>query len=193
MEKINHGKWIKQHNVTAFFVFTFAISWIIWISVRLCIAQKGVLHLLYFAGVFGPFLAAIIVTSATENKSGLWKWLRQTFNFRINIGWYLLGGLLGPISVALYQFSLYMLLGGEFDFSKANPWWNYFISVPIGALFAGGNEEPGRRGFALPHLLKKQHPLVASLFLGIMWLFGIYHLLFQLEGKILIIIGLPGL
>jgi hypothetical protein len=112
MEKMNLGKWIKQHNVAAFFVFTFAISWIIWISVRLCIAQKGVFHLLYFAGVFGPFLAAIIVTSATENKSGLWKWLRQTFNFRINIGWYLLGGLLGPISVALYQFCLYLLLGG---------------------------------------------------------------------------------
>jgi membrane protease YdiL (CAAX protease family) len=131
---------------------------------------------LYFVGVFGPFFSAIIVTWITESKSGLWQWLRRTFNFRISIGWYLLGGLLGPICVSFYQFSLYLLLGGESDFSKANPWWNYFISVPIGALFAGGNEEPGWRGFALPQLLKKQHPLVASLFLGIMW--AIWHIPF---------------
>jgi membrane protease YdiL (CAAX protease family) len=165
--------WIKQHNVTAFFIFAFAISWTIWISVRLFIAQKGVFHPFYFVGVFGPFLSAIIVTVITERSSGLWQWFRKTFNFRINIGWYLIGGLLGPIGVALYQFSLYLLLGGEPDFSKANQWWNYLISVPIGALFAGGNEEPGWRGFALPKLLKKQHPLVASLFLGIMW--AVWH------------------
>jgi membrane protease YdiL (CAAX protease family) len=168
--------WIKQHNVTAFFIFAFAFSWIIWISVRLIIAQRGVFHPFYFVGVFGPFLSAIIVTVITERWSGLWQWFRKTFNFRINIGWYLIGGLLGPIAVALYQFSLYLFLGGEPDFSKADQWWNYLISVPIGALFAGGNEEPGWRGFALPQLLKKLHPLVASLFLGIMW--ALWHIPF---------------
>ena len=162
-------KWTRQHKVTSFFVIAFAISWTIWISVRVFIAPKGVFHPLYFVGVFGPVLSAIIVTWITTSKSGLWQWFRQTFNFRINIGWYLLGGLLGPIFVALYQFSLYLFLGGESDFSNANPWWNYFISVPIGALFAGGNEEPGWRGFALPQLLKKQQPVLASFFLGIMW------------------------
>jgi membrane protease YdiL (CAAX protease family) len=160
---------IKQHNVTAFFVFAFVISWTIWICVRLFLAKKGVFHPLYFVGVFGPLLSAVIVTWITERGSGLRKWIRTTFNFRIHIGWYLIGGLLGPIGVALYHFSLYLLLGGEPDFSKADSWWNYLLSVPIGALFAGGNEEPGWRGFALPQLLKKQHPLVASLFLGIMW------------------------
>ena len=169
--------WIKQHNVTAFFIFAFAISWTIWISVRLFLAQSGVFHTFYFVGVFGPFLSAIIVTVITERWSGLWQWFRKTFNFRINIGWYLIGGLLGPIGVALYQFSLYLLLGGESDFSKANPWWNYLISVPIGALFAGGNEEPGWRGFALPQLIKTQHPLVASLFLGLMW--ALWHIPFS--------------
>jgi membrane protease YdiL (CAAX protease family) len=168
--------WIKQHSVIAFFIFAFAISWTIWISVRLFLAKSGDFHPFYFVGVFGPFLSAIIVTVITEKWSGLWQWFRKTFNFRINIGWYLIGGLLGPIAVAIYQFSLYLLLGGEPDFSKANPWWNYFISVPIGALFAGGNEEPGWRGFALPQMLKKQHPLVASLILGIMW--ALWHIPF---------------
>jgi len=176
--------WIKQHNVTAFFIFAFAFSWIIWISVRLIIAQRGVFHPFYFVGVFGPFLSAIIVTVITERWSGLWQWFRKTFNFRINIGWYLIGGLLGPIAVALYQFSLYLFLGGEPDFSKADQWWNYLISVPIGALFAGGNEEPGWRGFALPQLLKKLHPLVASLFLGIMWALWHIPLTFSTGGDV---------
>lgn len=171
--------WVKQYKVTAFFVFAFVISWTIWFSVRLFLAQKGVFHPFYYVGVFGPFLSAIIVTGITERWSGLRQWLRKTFNFRINIGWYLIGGLLGPIGVALFQFSLYLLFGGEPDFSKAYPWWKYLIIVPITALFAGGNEEPGWRGFALPQLLKKQHPLVASLFLGIMW--ATWHIPFTLS------------
>jgi len=36
-------------------------------------------------------------------------------------------------------------------------------------LFAGGNEEPGWRGFALPRLLTKRNPLTASLILCIIW------------------------
>ena len=163
--------WIKHHNVIAFFIFAFTISWAIWIFVRFVIAQKGIFHPLYFVGVFGPFLSAVIITGITEKRSGLWQWFRKTFNFRINIGWYLLVGLLGPIGVALCQFGIYLLLGGEPDFSKAYPWYKYFIVVPITALFAGGNEEPGWRGFALPELLKIQHPLLASFFLGIMWAF----------------------
>jgi hypothetical protein len=113
--------------VTAFFIFAFAISWIIGISVRLLLAQSGVFHPFYFVGVFGPFLSAVTVTVMTERWSGLWQWFRKTFNFRINIGWYLIGGILGSIGVALFQLSLYLLLGGEPDFSKAYPWWKYCL------------------------------------------------------------------
>jgi len=172
MKKVT--EWIKQHSVIVFFIFAFAISWTIWISVRLFLAQKGVFHPFYFVGVFGPFLSAVIVTGIAERWSGLRQWFHKTFNFRINIGWYLIVGLLGPIGVALFQLGLYLFLGGEPDFSKAYPWWKYFIIVPITALFAGGNEEPGWRGFALPQLLKRQSPLVASLFLGLMW--AIWHI-----------------
>ena len=178
--------WIKHHNVSAFFILAFTISWAIWIFVRFVIAQNGIFHPLYFIGVFGPFLSAVIVTGMTEKWSGLWQWFRKIFNFRINIGWFLLIGLLGPIGVALYQFSLYLLLGGEPDFSKTYPWLKYFIVVPITALFAGGNEEPGWRGFALPELLKIQHPLLASFFLGIMW--AVWH---YFPMPLDVILGLP--
>jgi membrane protease YdiL (CAAX protease family) len=172
MKKVT--EWIKQHSVIVFFIFAFAISWTIWISVRLFLAQKGVFHPFYYVGGFGPFLSAVIVSGISERWSGLRQWFHKTFNFRINIGWNLIGGLLGPIGVALFQLGLYLFLGGEPDFSKAYPWWKYYIIVPITALFSGGNEEPGWRGFALPQLLKRQSPLVASLFLGLMW--AIWHI-----------------
>jgi len=37
----------------------------------------------------------------------------------------------------------------------------------MGNLLTGGNEEPGWRGFALPALLKRLHPVLASLILGL--------------------------
>ena len=86
---------------------------------RLGIAQKRIFHPFYYVGVFGHFFSAVFVTGITERWSGLWQCFRKTFNLRINIGWYLLVGLLRPIGVALCQFSLYLLLGGKPEFPKA--------------------------------------------------------------------------
>jgi membrane protease YdiL (CAAX protease family) len=155
--------------VWSFFVLSFTISWGIWIP-TLWLLQKGEeSHPLIFVGGFGLFLSAIIVTWRVEGVSGLRKWLARTFRLRVNIVWYLLAMFLLPIGIALVQFSLYLLLGGQADFSSAPPWWSYLLSVPIAALFAGGNEEPGWRGFALPKMLTSTSPLVASLVIGGMW------------------------
>ena len=67
--------------------------------------------------------------------------------------------------LALAQFGLYLLLGGQADFSCAN----CLLAAPITALFAGGNEEPGWRGFALPKMLTSISPLAASLVIGVLW------------------------
>ena len=158
---------IRKHQVITFFVLTFAISWFLWIPN--IIITGGKMSLLTYAGGFGPFLSAMFVVWITEKMSGLRRWLRRIFTLRINVLWYILGALLLPIGVVLFQFCLYLLWGGQADFSNALPWWLYIINLPIVMLFAGGNEEPGWRGFALPKLLTKQNPLVASIILGIIW------------------------
>ena len=159
--------WIKKHQVIAFFIVAFAISWCLWILD--IIITGGKTSLLIYAGGFGPFLSAIFITWIVGKRAGLHQWFRSTFRLRINILWYLLGAFFMPIGVLLIQFGIYLLLGGQSDYSNALPWWLYFLNLPIVMLFAGGNEEPGWRGFALPKLLKKQNPLAASLLIGILW------------------------
>jgi membrane protease YdiL (CAAX protease family) len=156
-------------SVWLFFVLSFAISWGIWIPTLLLVQKGEESHPLIFVGGYGLFLSAIIVTWRVEGIAGLRKWLARTFRLRVNIVWYLLALFLLPVGIALVQFGLYLFLGGQADFSSVPPWWNYLLSVPIAALFAGGNEEPGWRGFALPKMLTITSPLVASLVIGVIW------------------------
>ncbi len=159
--------WIKKHQLFAFLIFAFAFSWCLWIPD--IISRGGKVSLLIYAGGFGPFLSAVFVIWIVEKKLGLYQWFHRTFRLRINILWYLLGALFLPTGVVLLQFGLYLLWGGQPDFSNALPWWLYLLNLPIVMLFAGGNEEPGWRGFALPKLLIKRNPVTASLILGIIW------------------------
>jgi membrane protease YdiL (CAAX protease family) len=167
--------WIKRHQIYSFFILAFAISWAIWIPVILFVSKDGEFHPLLYIGGYGPFLSAALVTWIAEGGHGLRQWLKRTFRWRIHILWYIACWFLLPIiGLGLFRFCLYLLLGGQPDFSEALPWWNYLIAVPIGALFMGGNEEPGWRGYALPKLSKHLNPVAASLVLAVPWV--VWHL-----------------
>ena len=159
---------IKKHQLISFLLITFGISWGIWIPVMAFLAN-GEWHPLFYIGVFGPFISAIIVTLAAQGNEGLKGWLKTTFRFRISIICYVLAWFIMPIAIGFAQHALYLLLGGSPDFSDIPPLWAYPLWVPIAALVAGGNEEPGWRGFVLPRILTFANPLAGSLLLGIIW------------------------
>jgi len=79
-----------------------------------------------------------------------------------------------PLVIGGLQYALYLVLGGESDFSTANPWNLYPANLAVIFLLYGGNEEPGWRGFALPALLERFHPLLATLILGV--IHSVWHL-----------------
>jgi membrane protease YdiL (CAAX protease family) len=62
------AEWIKQHQVAAFFVLTFAISWGLWIPLVPLVFGRGLYILLplAMAGVFGPALAGIILSAVVR-------------------------------------------------------------------------------------------------------------------------------
>lgn len=158
-------------KVWFFFILTFAISWGLWIPVILFWQEGSYVDYnpLILLGGYGPFLSAIIITWKVEGKASLRNWLRRTFRWRINIVWYLLAAFLLPIGIAIFQFGLYLLLGGQADFSNTYLWYAYPVSLVLVAVLYGGNEEPGWRGFALPKLLTNYSPIVASFIIAPMW------------------------
>ena len=149
-----------------FFVLAFAITWAFLIPALAYLPEESQLPFIVVAA-FGPFIAAIITIWTHKGSAELRKWLRQVFTLRIPWLLYLVGAFLLPALVGLLQFGLYRVLGGEPDFSNAEPWYLYLFSLIPTALLSGGNEEPGWRGFALPALLERFHPVSASVILGV--------------------------
>jgi membrane protease YdiL (CAAX protease family) len=162
--------------LSLFFVLTFLISWIFWAPTFLGLQNKYHLPFIILGG-FGPFLSSLIVIRINNSHGGVRLWLREILNPRGVVFWILVGVFLLPIGVGGLHYGLYSLLGGRHDFSEAWPWFAYLIALIPTALLTGGNEEPGWRGFALPALVKRFHPVLATLILGV--IHSAWHLPFM--------------
>lgn len=152
--------------VVLYFALAFAITWAIIIP-ALSSVPEGRLTPFFVMGAFGPLIAAVIVIWTSKGKPELREWFRTIFRFRIPLILYLAGAFLLPIAIGVLHYVLYRVLGGESDFSNAIPWYLYLLCLIPTALLTGGNEEPGWRGFALPALLERFHPVPATLILGV--------------------------
>jgi uncharacterized protein len=128
--------------------------------------SRSLLPSLPFAG---PFLAAFIMTGATEGRAGTSRLLRRIVLWRVGLRWYLLALLGIPAITVLGAIVLPGVLA-----SFQTPALSLLVTYPVSfvvSLLIGGplGEEPGWRGFALPRLQRLQGPLVGSLVLGILW------------------------
>jgi len=156
-----------------YFVLTFVITWSILIPTLSAVPEdRQILFLIPAA--FGPFLSAVITIWISKGRAALHQWLRQVFRLRIPVILYLAGALLLPFVIGGLHYGLYLILGGEPDFSTAQPWYLYLVNLLLVTLLLGGNEEPGWRGFALPALLERLHPVLAALILGT--IHSVWHL-----------------
>ena len=151
--------------LVSYFVLTFVITWGILIPTLSVVPKDRRLPLIIFSS-FGPFLAAVITIWTGKGRTALHQWLRQVFKLRIPVILYLAGAFFLPFVIGVLHYGLYGFLGGEPNFSKALPWYLYPVNLLFVTLLSGGNEEPGWRGFALPALLERSHPMLAALILG---------------------------
>jgi membrane protease YdiL (CAAX protease family) len=123
----------------------------------------------------GPFLAAFVMTGATEGREGVGRLLRRFVLWRVGLRWYLFVLVGVP---ALFVLSVIVLPGvlGSFQGLGALAPPLSLLGVFVYAFFPGGalGEEPGWRGFALPRLQSLHGPLVGTLILGVLW--GLWHL-----------------
>jgi membrane protease YdiL (CAAX protease family) len=115
-----------------------------------------------------------------QGRRGLTELVSRLFLWRVGIRWYLVALLLIP-GVGLMLAAVAVLAGGRISALPGPAYWRstagqhllvWVAGTLIGAVVASG-EELGWRGFALPRLQARHHPLVASLILGAVW--GLWH------------------
>ncbi|GHT94941.1 CAAX amino protease [Spirochaetia bacterium] len=178
---------VQKYPLAAFFMLAYLGSWIGWTPWWLSATGIGVLPytlpLEAIAGInqvglfAGPFASALLVTRIVSGKQGLKKFTNRITQWRGPATLYVLALLGIPASIVL---GCIIASGGVVALSGAaitSLITTYFIYILGGPL----QEEPGWRGFALPRLQEKMHPLASALVLGIIHCFWHTPLFFTRE------------
>jgi membrane protease YdiL (CAAX protease family) len=153
---------VRRHPLATYFVLAFALAWWTWPLVLLNPDSSPMLP-------WSPIFAAIAVLGLTEGRAAVRALLRSTFRWRVGPRWYLVA--LGiPLVLWVAAAAVPTALGAAPNLA----YFGDFVLLPITllttALVKGPlTEEPGWRGFALPKMLGRWSPLVASLLLGVIW------------------------
>ena len=92
---------VKRHRVIAYFTLAYAISWAI--ELPLAAVAQGWLHApvpfrLHYLAAFGPMLSALLVTAATQGRTGIRQLLAGLLKWRVGLGWILFAAL-SPIAL----------------------------------------------------------------------------------------------
>jgi len=173
---------LKQHAVIVYFVLAYALSWAV--EIPLAASAQGWLQTpippaLHYLASFGPLLAALIITAATEGSQGIRQLLAGLWKWRVGLGWVLFATLSPVALFALAAIVGYATNGtwpdlallGEVDYL---PYLGIMGAFLLWLLTFGIGEEVGWRGYALPRLQQKHSALTATLMLGVVWAF--WHL-----------------
>jgi membrane protease YdiL (CAAX protease family) len=165
----------------AFFLIAFAWTWSVAFLMILApgwvdrsIGPIGPGNPLFFLAVYGPSIAAILVTVFTRGRAGVTDLLRKLGQWRFSPVWYLVVLVGVPLAaIAAGHLGEYALGIDPAPHLSAIPGW--LKVLPIALFLDPGplGEELGWRGFALPRMVRRWGAPVASMLLGLIW--GVWH------------------
>ncbi|MBL7826441.1 MAG: CPBP family intramembrane metalloprotease [Saprospiraceae bacterium] len=167
---------MKIKELASFFIFAYAISWLLWAPLWLPflgINPGAFLPYQHGFGGLGPMLAAFLTTAIFNGKPEVRLLWKRMFQWK-PLNWTLVAVFL-PFLFAILGGMIATFSDGAFpDFSKLGlssefPELNIFGFILYNILFFGYGEEVGWRGFALPRLQKRYSPFVATLILSAFW------------------------
>jgi membrane protease YdiL (CAAX protease family) len=159
--------WIARHQLTAYLVLAFALSWSVWPLVLLNPTSSPMVP-------FGPALAALTVTALVGGRTAVLRLLGQLTRWRLGARWYLAA--LSPFAITALVGLLAVGAGAPVpSLDDLSTWPTAVPTVFLSTvLIVGLFEEPGWRGYALPRLQRDHGALAAALVLGVVWL--LWHL-----------------
>lgn len=178
----------SSRNVWFFFLLTFIYSWLLWLPfvlsgfgvIQLSETAASMMTPAVMLGAFGPLLAAVILIIRKDGRSGVKKFFRNAFNFRVKLIYYVLALLLPLLITAVAHYivnftGIDILPANLFPEDLAVPVIVLIIPYFIFILVAGGGQEEfGWRGYAQQPLQQRFGILGGSILLGIVW--GVWHL-----------------
>ena len=168
---------MKRYNILLFFILSYAITWGL---AGPAIFLRGWPEIFRLLSFLGPAIAAVLVVLLAEGDGGVRRLLKTLFIWRVSPLWYLFA-MLTPLLLMGGAMLLFQLRNPD----MRAPGWGLFSLLSPGTLlmyafFTFTNlllvwgEELGWRGYALPELQARFHPLLATLIVGLGW--GLWHL-----------------
>ncbi|MEJ3652071.1 type II CAAX endopeptidase family protein [Actinomycetes bacterium KLBMP 9759] len=161
-------------RLAAFVVVAFGWSWAWWLP--LTVAGRpigfGELDTAYVAGIAGPLIAAVAVTAATGGRAGLRELVGRVVGVPLRWAVVALAAPIALLAVVLFGAAVAgapMPGAAAFGVAPGLPAMPVLLLWIYAVVWNGLGEEVGWRGWALPHLLGRFSPLVASLVVSLIW------------------------
>lgn len=135
--------------------------------------------------VLAVLIAAWAFGSAYSPDNGIRAHMRTILQWKASIWFWIFAFTILP-AVYLLGAGFTMLAGGTiptpalYSFEGSGAVGLLFVAFLYGAVFGGGNEEIGWRGYMLPALQARYSPLVASLIIAVVW--SVWHLPLHMWG-----------
>lgn len=172
---------MRRYPLLSFFLLTFAITWglgavyfLFGKQLEPYIGPVDHSNPLFYLAVYAPSISAVAVVWRTQGGGGLRLFLARLLQWRIGWRWYAF--LVLAFVLAHLAARGVAVLRGEavpgipYAWYMAVPLALYWLFVDAGPI----GEELGWRGFALPLLQRRFHPLAAAVLLGTVW--AVWHI-----------------
>lgn len=167
---------LARRPLVTYFALAYLLSWAV--ELPLAASAQGWTtwsfpYWLHYLAGYGPLLAALVTTRATEGTSGVRDLLARMVRWRVRPIWWIAA--LSPLFLyAVTAVALRLARGTWTDVGLLGR-INYLPDLGFGALVFwmltyGIGEETGWRGFALPRLQQGKSALSASLILAAFWI-----------------------
>ena len=176
---------IAATPTAAFVVIAFAFSYTVGIATMLLVnwlAPGSDLAAQYVGRtgvVFGPAVAAIVVTACTTGRGGVARLLSMLRPHREHAGWFLVLPLCS-LAVTLLAYIVTRTPVDALGRAVAGRWGLLLANYALAVLITGTGEELGWRGWLLPRRLAGRSPARAALFVAAVW--APWHLPILLRG-----------
>jgi membrane protease YdiL (CAAX protease family) len=167
------NSFVARHPVAAYFLLTFAVSWLGAFAVAAPHLLRGEAIpkfaglMMFPAMLLGPSVVGIVLTGLVDGSNGLRDLFARMRRIRFPARWYA-ALLIPPALVLTVLICMKTFVSPDF---APNRFW---IGIWFG-LVAGFFEEIGWMGYVFPKMRRKENAMAPAILLGLLW--GAWHIL----------------